>query len=94
MRAESRLGLSPVFKRLAWSYVKKGVGSHAIEHPDYDEVIVRELYEWHSPTNEMPPQGGLVVDFMWMGERRRWVEFGCHFIGGGGEAILRSVEAS
>jgi hypothetical protein len=92
MPIERLLGLTPTFKRLAWSYVKRGVGSHAISHADFDEVIVRELYEWHSPTNEMPPQGGLIVEFLWLGERRKWVEFGCQSIGGGGEPLMREVK--
>lgn len=91
-RIEHKLGLTPVLKRLAYHYLKKGVGSHGIEHPDFDEVCVRELYDWHAPEDRtLPPQGGLVVEFMWMGERVRWVEFGCHAIGGGGEPVIRSV---
>jgi hypothetical protein len=94
-RAETRLGLTPVFKRLAYHYLKKGVGSHAVEQPYdefYDEVVVRELYDWHSPTEaSKPPQGGLVVEFKLRGERQRWVEFGCHYIGGGGVEVIREV---
>lgn len=88
-KVEHKLGLTPVLKRLAWYYLRKGLGSHAIEHPLYDEVIVRDLYDWHTPDDEaLPPQGGLVVEFMALGERVRWVEFGCRFVGGGGAAIV------
>ena len=91
-RGEHRLGLTPVLKRLAWYYVKRGAGSHAIEHPVYDEVIVRELYDWNTPNDEkLPPQGGIVVEFMRLGERMRWVEFGCRCIGGGGAPIMRET---
>lgn len=89
-RIEHKLGLTPVLKRLAWFYLKKGLGSHAIEHPQYDEVIVRELYDWTVPT-DVPPQGGIVVEFMWLGKRVRWVEFGCHYIGGGGPELMSEV---
>jgi hypothetical protein len=92
MPIERILGLTPTFKRLAWSYAKKGVGSHPSDSPEYDEVRVRELYEWHSPTNAMPPQGGLIVEFFWLGERLKWVEFGCHFIGGGGTPFIAEVK--
>ncbi len=92
---ERRLGLTPVLQRLAFYYLQKGLGSHVVEHPFdqfYDEVVVRELYAWHSPNDEkVPPQGGIVVEFMSEGARVRWVEFGCHFIGGGGTPVLREV---
>lgn len=91
-KSEHKLGLTPVLKRLAWYYLRQGVGSHAIEHPIYDEVVVRELYDWHTPDDgQHPPQGGLTVEFMRLGERVRWVEFGCHFVGGGGEPVLRQA---
>lgn len=94
-RIEHRLGLTPVFKRLAWRYLRKGVGSHAVEAPYdefYDEVVVRELYDWHTPNDgRYPPQGGLIVEFMFQGERMRWIEFGCHYVGGGGAEIMREI---
>lgn len=96
-RSEHRLGLTPVLQRHAWHYLKKGLGSHAVLPPYdafYDEVVVRELYEWHSPAvprEDMPPAGGIVVEFKRMGQRVRWVEFGCRFIGGGGESILNEI---
>lgn len=90
-KVEHKLGITEVLKRLAFYYLKMGEGSHAIEHHVYDEVVVRELYAWHSPDKRMPPQGGMVVEFRRLGERVRWVEFGCHYIGGGGESILRET---
>ncbi len=92
MPIEHLLGLTPMLKRLAWSYIKKGIGRHESMSHEFDEVRVRELYDWHSPTNAMPPQGGLVVEFMLNGERRKWVEFGCHYIGGGGEPYIKEVK--
>lgn len=92
MKVEHKLGLTPVLKRLAWHYLQKGIGSHAIEHHVYDEVIVKQLYDWHAPENrDLPEQGGMVVAFMRVGERVRWVEFGVRFTGGGGESIIREV---
>lgn len=91
-KVEHSLGLTPVLKRQAWLYLKKGVGSHAIEHHVYDEVRVRELYDWHSPKGtKLPPQGGMVVEFLRLGQRVRWVEFGCQAVGGGGEPILKEA---
>lgn len=92
-RVEHRLGLTATLKRLAFHYLLKGVGSHAIEHVVFDEVVVRQLYDWHAPdTKELPPQGGVIVEFMRLGERVRWVEFGCHYIGGGGNDIMRELD--
>jgi len=94
-RVEHKLGLTPVFKRLAWYYLQKGIGSHAVEEPYdefYDEVVVRGLYDWHTPDDRRyPAQGGLVVEFMCEGERVRWAEFGCHYVGGGGLEILKKI---
>lgn len=92
LRTERMLGLTPILKRLAFFYLKKGEGSHAIDHPVFDEVVVRELYEWHTPDDKkIPPQGGMVVEFHRLGQKVRWVEFGCRYIGGGGEPIIREV---
>ncbi len=91
-RTEHKLGLSPVLKRLAFFYLKMGIGSHSIDHPVYDEVQVEELYDWHVPENrDLPPRGGLVVVFMRQNQRVRWVEFSCGFVGGGGAPIMRET---
>jgi hypothetical protein len=91
-RVELRLGLTEPTKRLAFYYLSKGIGSHAIEHHIYDEVIVEKLYDWHTPNErDTPAQGGLVVKFMRLGEAVRWVEFGCHYIGGGGAQTLKGI---
>jgi hypothetical protein len=86
-RSEHRLGLTPVFKRYAFHYLKKGLGSHAVEPPYdqfYDEVVVRMLYDWCAPAGaDVPPQGGFIVEFRYQGERIRWAEFGCRYTGGG-----------
>ena len=91
-KVEHRLGLTPVLKRLAFSYLQRGIGAHAIDHPQYDKVVVRSLYDWNTPTDDsVPSQGGIVVEFMRAGKRVRWIEFGCRVIGGGGEPIIRNT---
>ena len=86
-RSEHRLGLTPVFKRLAFRYLGKGLGSHAVEPPYdqfYDEVVVRMLYDWCVPADvAVPPQGSFIVEFRFQGEKVRWAEFGCRYTGGG-----------
>jgi hypothetical protein len=91
-RVDHRLGLTPMLKRWAFHYMQRGVGTHASEHPAYDSVVVKPLYDWKSPADEsIPGQGGMVVEFHKDGKRVRWVEFGCRVIGGGGEPIVREV---
>jgi hypothetical protein len=91
-RVDQRLGLTPMLKRLAFHYLQRGLGTFESEHPAYDAVVVRALYDWSTPSNEaLPSQGGVVVEFHSGGKRVRWVEFGCRVVGGGGEPVLREV---
>lgn len=81
-----------MFKRLAFSYLLKGVGRYKSELPDYDEVVVRSLYDFATPSDDsIPSQGGAVVEFHRGGRRIRWIEFGCRVVGGGGSPIVHEV---
>jgi hypothetical protein len=81
-----------MLKRRAFNYLLKGTGTYPSDHPAYDSVVVKPLYDWVTPTDEnLPSQGGAVVEFHKDGKRVRWVEFGCRVIGGGGEPIIREV---
>lgn len=91
-RAETKLGLTPITKRLAYYFVCCGVGRYAmIDHPHYDEAIVKELYPWNpNPQNENEYGAGLCVTFYRNNEKIRYVEFNIRCVGGGGqEAICR-----
>lgn len=91
-RVDHKLGLTPMLKRRAFHYLQRGVGRYESDHPAYDAVVVRSLYDWQTPmSDDIPSQGGLVVEFHKDGKRVRWVEFGCRVIGGGGEPIVREV---
>lgn len=90
-KVEHKLGLTSTLKRLAFFYLKKGVGEHAIKDDYYDKVVVRELYAWNAPSADVLPQGGIAVEFHRNGKRVRWVEFAVRDVGGGGEAIVREV---
>lgn len=90
-RTEHMLGLTTTLKRLAFYYLKMGVGEHECSHGGYDKVVVRELYGWTSPSVDVPAQGGIAVEFHHGGRRVRWVEFACRDVGGGGEPIIREV---
>lgn len=93
-RLEHGIGITPVLLRHAFHCLQKGIGSHPVDPPFdafYDEVVVSELYPWSSPTGDLPSQGGFSVEFRRQGERVRWVEFACRYVGGGGPPILKEV---
>lgn len=88
---ETRLGLTNVLKRLAYSFLCEGFGRRKIDHNLYDEVEVSELYPWKANPECTDEHGaGIKVTFFRDGKRIRWVEFGVRFAGGGGdESIFR-----
>lgn len=86
---ETRLGLTNIFKRLAYSFISKGFGRHPIEHDVYDEVEVSELYPWQTNPERTDEYGaGIRVTFYCQGKRIRWAEFGIRFAGGGGDEAI------
>lgn len=92
--SDHSIGITPMLRRFAFSYLLKGEGSHAVLPPFdafYDEIVVRKLYDWIAPVGDVPPQGGAAVEFWKKGRRVRWVEFGVRQIGGGGDLILQEV---
>lgn len=91
-RVDHLLGLTPMLKRRAFHYLQRGIGTFPSDHPAYDVVVVKSLYDWKTPLDDsVPGQGGMVVEFHKDGKRVRWVEFGCRIVGGGGEPIIREV---
>jgi len=89
---EVRLGLTHVFKRLAYSYLLRGLGDHPIQHELYDLVRVTELYPWQpNPTAEGEYGAAISVTFYSQGKKLRWVEFSLRFSGGGGAPSVRCV---
>jgi hypothetical protein len=95
-KAERLIGLTPVIKRIAYHYLRLGVGSYIPDggnHPHYDKIIVRELYDFkENPQVEGEHAGGIIVEFFKDGRRARWVDFRCQVTGGGGEVIIRRVK--
>jgi hypothetical protein len=91
-RLDHKLGLTPMLKRRAFHYLQRGIGRYESDHPAYDSIVVKSLYDWQTPTDDsVPGQGAMVVEFHKDGKRVRWVEFGCRIVGGGGEPIVREV---
>ena len=89
---ETRLGLTNILKRLAYSFLCKGFGRHPIDHPLYDLVEVAELYPWQANPECTDESGaGIRVTFFRDGERIRWVEFGVRFAGGGGDEAIFQI---
>ena len=91
-QSETRLGLTPTFKRLAYFYLTKGVGAYSLEHPVYDRVEVSTLYDWKQNPADVDEHGaGIVVSFYRGLSRVRWVEFGIRCVGGGGDPAIFAV---
>ncbi len=91
---ETRVGLTPILKRLAFYYLSLGYGSHDIDHPEYDKVAVKELYPWEpNPQNKKGDEygAGTQVNFYRKGQRIRFIEFSIRFSGGGGEDMIKRI---
>lgn len=93
-KTEARLGLNPAFLRIAFYYVRLGEGEYTPKnHPHYDRVVVRELYEFgENPTTVGEYAGGMVVEFFHESRRVKFVEFRCQVVGGGGDPIIHAVD--
>lgn len=94
-KTETKLGLTNILKRLAYSYLTKGFGKHPIDHDVYDEVEVEQLYPWMpNPVESGNPEhgAGIKVTFYRKGERVRWVEFSIRAVGGGGNPSVFRVK--
>ena len=94
--AERVIGLTPMIKRIAYYYLRLGEGEYIPDggnHPHYDRILVRELYEFkENPRVEDEHSGGMIVEFFKNKRRVRWVEFRCQVVGGGGEAVIKRVK--
>jgi hypothetical protein len=82
LSSAKKLGVTSVLLRLAWEYAKRGCGTYYIDHKDYDNVVVSEMYGWTVLDNE--GQGALKVTFKKGKETLRYIEFGVKAIGAGG----------
>jgi len=91
MKTETKLGLTNILKRLAYSYLLQGIGVHEIDHDVYDAVEVSQLYPWMpNPTRGEGEEcgAGIKVSFYRQGQRIRWVEFSIRDVGGGGNPSI------
>jgi hypothetical protein len=95
-KSERLTGLTPVIKRIAYYYLRLGEGEYTPDggnHPHYDKIVVRELYDFReNPLVEGEHAGGMVVEFFKGDRRVRWIDFRCQVTGGGGEVIIKRVK--
>lgn len=94
-KTETKLGLTNIIKRLAYSYLTRGFGKYKIDHDIYDEVEVSALYSWMpNPVRGGSAEhgAGIKVTFYREGQRVRWVEFSVRDVGGGGDPSVFRVK--
>lgn len=93
-RVETILGLTPAFKRIAHYYLCLGQGNYYPEnHPHYDHVVVRTLYDFsENPVVPGEYAGGTVVEFFKESRKVKWMEFRCQVTGGGGDDTIKRVK--
>lgn len=83
-------GITPYVLRLAAYYAAMGVGEYKPNgYAWFDKVIVRMLMPWTPGDHITQSTQVLVVEFMWEGVRRRYVEFAMTPAGFGGEPVMR-----
>ena len=90
----ARIGLNPVTLRLAYTYLKRGVGVYQIRHLMYDECRVSEVEDWAElaePILGVKYGARLRVAFYRGGKRIRYVDFSTLFTGGGGADLFTEV---
>jgi hypothetical protein len=89
---DHRVGITPIAIRRAAFYAQLGEGHYYPNHPHFDEVIVRRLYDvTQNPENELEWAFGTRVEFHQHGRCVRWIEFSSRLVGAGGDDILRKV---
>ena len=88
-RLASSVGVTPVLLRLAWDFLKKGLGTHYVQHKDYDNVVVSEMYQWTVVDSE--GQAALRVTFKQGLHTIRYVEFGIRGVGAGGFPLIHEL---
>lgn len=95
-KLETLIGLTPAFQRIAYYYLRLGEGVYVPDngqHPHYNKIIVRELYEFHeNPLVSNERSGGLIVEFFKDDRRIRWIEFRCQVVGGGGVPMIKRIK--
>jgi len=81
-----KLGLTPIYVRVAANYMAMGVGEYKCAHFGYDRVVVRQDTSWNNYAFDGAPEAyfmTICVDFYSAGQRQKWFEFKTTMVGGG-----------
>ncbi len=93
-KEDHRIGITPILLRRAAHYLLLGEGTYLTNHPHFDKVIVKRIYDLkQSALNDAEWGLGVQVSFYQGDHCNRWVEFGCRTVGAGGDEIIKKVEA-
>ena len=96
MDYEQRLGLTPLYVRLASSFLEKGVGTHPCNSLGYDKAKVEVISRWDNYALPGDPPAYFMefqVSFFKQGRRVKWVDFKLNMTGGGGEPAFEVYDA-
>lgn len=86
MNIYQKLGLTPIYVRLAANYMALGTGEYPCERFNYDKVRVSVDRQWNNYAHEDDPDAYFMttkVEFFRYGQRQKWVEFKTQMVGGG-----------
>lgn len=81
-----KLGLTPIYVRLAARYMSQGEGTYPCDAFNYDIVKVSVDRDWNNYAKEGDPVAYFMVtrvEFHREGQCMKWVEFKTHMVGGG-----------
>lgn len=89
-----KLGLTPIYVRLAAKYLEKGVGTYPCDSFGYDEVRVSVERGWNNYARKGDPPAYFMefrVEFYADEKRKKWVEFKASMVGGGSSNLAFNV---
>lgn len=96
MDYQQRLGLTPIYVRLATTFLEKGVGTHPCNSLGYDKAKVSVLSRWDNHALPGDPPAYFMeyqVSFYNKERRTKWVDFKLSMTGGGGEPSFQVHDA-
>lgn len=90
MNEAQLVGVTPYFLRLAAYYCAMGIGAYDPKgYTQFDHVTVRELMPWKPGATPTESTTVLIVEFYYLTERIRYVEFALRPAGFGGQPIVK-----
>lgn len=86
MDVYQKLGLTPIYARLATHYLAKGVGEYSCDSMGYERVVVTVDRPWNNYAHKDDPSAYFMVyrvEFHAEGRLEKWFEFKATMTGGG-----------